>query len=109
MKRIYKRIIAVGVAAVMTVNTAVTSFAADSSLITSSFVSLSKLALADTTTAVTTPTLTVSKTEVALDVGGTAATVTVTATGGAEGDTVAVESKNSEIAKTEYKNNTITT
>ena len=108
MKRIYKRIIAVGVAAVMTANTAVTSFAADSSLITSSFVSLSKLALADTTTAVTTPTLTVSKTEVALDVGGTSATVTVTATGGAEGDTVAVESKNSEIAKTEYKNNTIT-
>lgn len=109
MKRIYKRIIAVGVAAIMTANTAVTSFAADSSLVTGSFISLSKLALADATATPTpTPVLTVSKTEVALDVGGTAATVTVTATGGAEGDTVTVESKNSEIAAVEYKNNTIT-
>lgn len=110
MKRMVKRVISIAVAAAVCSCAAFTSFAAgneiyrgEETLYTGSVEAAKPLASSDSNASVT-----LSKTAVNLSAGGSSEKVTVSASGGASGDTVKVVSKTPAIAAVEYSGNVIT-
>lgn len=111
MKRIVKRVISIAVAAAVCSCAAFTSFAAGNDIYRSEEIYLTEnieavKPLASSTSS--NASITLSKTAVNLSVGGSSDRVTVSAWGGASGDTVKVTSKTPAIAAAEYSGNVIT-